>query len=333
MITKKGDSFSEIYYELLMHALNSNCDISNSRVGPVKDLGPAYIEISNADTFRIPLLEKRAFNPFFVLSEFSWIIHGSNKLDPLRYFIKDFGKYSDNGLNLNGAYGYRLRYQNGYDQIERAIEILRSDKNSRRVVLSMWDSNDLGSSSKDIPCNVSIMLKIRNNSLDMTVINRSNDLYYGIPYNIVVFYLLQCYFAKKLEVNIGVQRHYTDSLHLYVSQIDKVKSIVANNNVNDINSVISRFESFDLSDYIMENHEKILERNYMILNSPYKEFFCSFQSNNQKFSIKDSIDLLPKNILGYSGFMWFKEKKNYETSNHYFEQDFKDTSVSLYSDE
>ncbi|WHX25105.1 thymidylate synthase [Virgibacillus halodenitrificans] len=305
MIKVDGNNFSIVYYKLLHLATNFETDITSSRNGPVKDLGTAYFEISNHDEFRIPILRGRAFNPFFALTEFSWLIEGSNMLEPLNYFIKDYFQYSDDGVTLNGAYGHRLRKSHGIDQIDKAIETLTQHSDTRRVVLTMWSANDLGSVSKDIPCNISIMLKVRDNSLDMTVVNRSNDVFLGVPYNVVVFYLLQCFLASKTGLKIGKQKHFTDSLHLYTKHFKRVQRIVDENNKDSINDIINKYENVKISSFINVNHQEVVNREYKSLMNPFKDLFVSHQKFKEIGLKKEVMDLLPDNILGYSGYLWY----------------------------
>ncbi|HFR4149049.1 TPA: thymidylate synthase [Bacillus cereus] len=321
MITITGNNFSEIYLNLLIEAITKKVNITNSRNGPVKDLGPAYFEITNEDLLRLPILQKRALNPFFALTEFSWIISGSNSLIPLNNIINDFDRFSDDGFTLNGAYGHRLRELHGLDQLKKSIKMLQEDQSTRRVVLTMWHIDDLGSNSRDIPCNISIMLKIRNNLLDMTVINRSNDLFLGVPYNVVVFYLLQCYIAKKIGCKVGVQRHFTDSLHLYSQHFEKVQNIIQNNSLERIKYMYENFEKVDLSTYIDENHGYILNGEYEKIKNPYKNFLNSYETYKTNCDYHNAIDLLPKNLLGYSGYLWFSEKNNFKAFENYFSLD------------
>lgn len=312
MLTIVGNNFTEVYYKLLSEVHNSNNNTTDSRNGPVRDLGPAYFEISNKDLFRIPLLEGRGFNPFFALSEYSWLICGSNALEPLNYFIKNYNEFSDDGYTLNGAYGFRLRTLNGEDQLNKAIKVLKEDKSSRRVVLTMWNINDLGSNSKDIPCNVVLMFKIRNNQLDMTVINRSNDVFLGVPYNVLVFYLLQSYIASKVSCKVGFQRHFTDSLHLYSKHFNKVQNILEKNNKKKIDYVYKNFEVVDISSFLKVDHKNIIDHNYNGLFEPYKTFFEIHKKYKlAKLSSNNAIKFLPENLLGYSGYLWFKEKSDF----------------------
>jgi thymidylate synthase len=115
----------------------------------------------------------------------------------------------------------RLRKHFGFDQLERAYLALRANEASRQLVLQIWDPrvdlpNEDGSpSSTDVPCNVVAILKVRNRRLEWTQIMRSNDVFRGLPHNIVQFTSLQEIFAGWLGVELGTYNHISDSLHFY----------------------------------------------------------------------------------------------------------------------
>ncbi|MBD8591215.1 thymidylate synthase [Peribacillus simplex] len=309
MISLSGKNFTLVYFELLTRALESKERFSNSRIGSVKDLGPAFIEIQD-DKFRMPLLKKRNFNPFFALAEFSWFILGSNSLETLQHYINSYDNYSDDGITLNGAYGFRLREKFDVDQVEKAIHILREDKQTRRVVISMWSVEDLGSMSRDIPCNTSVMLKIREGKLDMTVINRSNDLFMGIPYNVTLFFLFQCYMAKQIGCDIGYQRHFTDSLHLYETDLVKVGKIVNDNNVDDLKRMLETIDKVDLKKYVNIEHQHVIQRKYeLIKDNVFNTFFMTYQQYKEKGNLEKAIDFLYESDLGYCGYLWYSEQR------------------------
>jgi len=313
ILTIQGDCLSSIYFELLQRALVNKDNVQQSRNGPVIDLGPAAIEISNRDTFRMPLLEKRYLNPFFALVEFSWFIEGSNLLQPLLYILPHYHIYSDDGITLNGAYGYRLRNE-GPDQIEQAIEELRADPSTRRVVLNTYKTKDLISHSKDVPCNTSIMFKVRDDALDMTVINRSNDLFWGVPYNICVFYLLQCYIAKRLERTVGYQRHFIDSLHLYVNKMTRVEEIIAANSFHKIEQMKEAVPQFDISEYLNVNHSQVTTQKFNELGDPlFRQYFMLHDQIKSGEALNPVVGI-PPNQLGYAAFLWLQGKKGFGTS-------------------
>jgi hypothetical protein len=139
--------------------------------------------------------------------------------------------FSDDGVTLNGAYGHRWRHHFGYDQLIEAVAELEGNPMSRRVVTSMWDPNsDLkNQGSKDLPCNTSIFWRLRNDRLDMTVTNRSNDAVWGCyGANAVHFSFLQEYMASYLGVEVGQYHQVSNSLHIY-PDLPVVKRIMDGN--------------------------------------------------------------------------------------------------------
>lgn len=299
-----ADSFNQLYYQLLESAYYRNIPLSESRVGNVKDLGKTVYQISN-DTFRLCFLKERNFNPFFAFTEASWILEGLNSVEPLQYYIKTYDQFSDDGSTLNGAYGLRLKSYFHIDQIKEAIALLKRDAHSRRVVLTMYSPDDLQKDSKDIPCNTTVYLKIKNNKLDITILNRSNDLYLGVPYNVFVFFILQCYIARQLKCEIGIQTHYTDSLHLYERDFDKVKCILDSNSLQSISDIEQQL-SFDNSQYASVKHTKIISRQFVDLEeNAYKKIFLEY---NLSVKEKESLIPTPENLLQYCVYNWINRK-------------------------
>lgn len=165
-----------------------------------------------------------------------------------------------------------------------------------------------------MPCNISVFLKVRDNKLDITVINRSNDLYLGVPYNAFVFYLLQKYIANEIGIEVGVQRHFTDSLHLYEKDFNNVQNILDSNNTNNISISTKRLQKFNLDRYININHKNILDFNFdNVHNVEIKNFFKSYQVYKESSNFQKAINLLPINILGFIAYQWYRNKKAFST--------------------
>ena len=168
----------------------------------------------------------RNANPFFHYMEAIWMLAGSENVDFPSKFAKQIREYSDDGTTLNGAYGFRWRYH-WDDQIDEVIEMLKTDPNTRRAVLTMWDPQyDLGSSSKDLPCNTHVYFRKVNERLDMTVCNRSNDLVWGmLGANVVHMSILQEYIANATKIEVGTYHQFTNNLHIYEGWEDKFSPI------------------------------------------------------------------------------------------------------------
>lgn len=161
----------------------------------------------------------RNANPFFHYMEAIWMLAGSNAVKFPALFAENIKNYSDDGETLHGAYGYRWA-----PQILDVLRLLREDRTTRRVVLQMWSYGfDLGVKSKDLPCNTHIYFRIQNDALDMTVMNRSNDLVWGmLGANFVHMTILQEWIANAVGVRLGKYYHFTNNLHIYEGWTDKV---------------------------------------------------------------------------------------------------------------
>lgn len=162
-----------------------------------------------------------AMSAAFALAEVFWILSGRNDAGFVNFWNKELPKFSGGTETYHGAYGFRLRKHFGVDQLERAYRSLKSNPESRQVVLQIWDSPadlpdvDGQRVADDVPCNLCSILKIRSGRLDWTQVLRSNDIYRGVPYNFVQFTSLQEILAGWIGVDVGTYTHLSDSLHLY----------------------------------------------------------------------------------------------------------------------
>ena len=221
--------------------------------------------------------------------------------------IHNYGRFSDDGISLNGAYGHRMQVHFELDQLELAINLLNDKPETRRCVITLFAPSDLvNKDSLDVPCNTSVYLKIKNNNLDLTVVNRSNDIYLGIPYNVFVFNVIQKYVAYRLGLQVGIQRHFTDSLHLYVQDLIKVKKIVNSNLSSEIKKWCDELNGTnDLIEGIIESYNEISILNVGDISNSYCrnviEHYLRYKMVGDKSSLKNN---LPNDIFGLSVKLW-----------------------------
>ena len=154
----------------------------------------------------------RDANPFFHFMESLWILNGSNDVKWLAQWLPSIAQFSDDGISFHGAYGLRL-----YPQLPAAIERLRRDPMNTRTVLQIYDwRKDKDYTGLDMPCNCMIFLTVRDGSLQMTVCNRSNDMFLGAyGANAVQFSMLQEYLADKVGVQVGDYVQFSNNMHVY----------------------------------------------------------------------------------------------------------------------
>jgi len=173
------------------------------------------------------IFNRPSASPFFHFWEGIWMLAGRNDLASVTQFVKNMENFSDDGVTLRGAYGHRWRVHWGYDQITKIIALLRTNPNSRRAVLTMWDPdldlNEDESATKDACCNtqcvfgVSLGKRDESNRLNMTIFNRSNDIIWGLMgANAVHMSMLMEYVAAHLGLVVGTMTTVSVNYHAYL---------------------------------------------------------------------------------------------------------------------
>ena len=115
---------------------------------------------------------------FSALGEFIWYMSGSNKLSQIEYYLSKYRDDSEDGETLFGAYGPRLlNYKNNINQIDNIINSLKTNPNTRRAVIQLFDAEDIVNRKKEIPCTCTFQFLIREEKLDLITNMRSNDVF------------------------------------------------------------------------------------------------------------------------------------------------------------
>lgn len=208
------------------HALQQGIELikqfgirSSSRGGDVITIPEPVTTVYTYPNNKVLINSVRDANPFFHLFEALWILAGRADVKFLTEFNGRMAEYSDDGQVFNAPYGYRMR--NGvatyHDQINDVIKLLKNSPDSRQAVIQIWDDNDVVKDTKDKACNMSVVFRIRENSLTMTVYNRSNDMIWGAyGANVVQFSTLQEYVAAHLDVPVGTYYQVSNDYHVYL---------------------------------------------------------------------------------------------------------------------
>lgn len=241
-------SFSDCYPALNKYILKDGLK-TESRLGPTYEILNFKIVISEP-LKRCTVALNRNSNIFFHLAESLWVLCGRNDLEFIEVFNSRFSEFSDDGKILHGAYGKRMRNWNGVngnesvDQLFRITSLLNLDPDLRRSVISLWNpSLDLGNTSKDIPCNTQIVLRVKGNDLHLTIFNRSNDLHWGYIANIFQFSFLGEIISLLINKKCVKQTHFSQSLHIYTEN-NLIREVVE----SDIQS--SFYSKYIPSDFI-----------------------------------------------------------------------------------
>ena len=162
------------------------------RGGSTSELLHATIEVRDSRQ-RWVVSRSPGLSVAFAIVEVIGILNGRHDSAFLNFFNPILPRYAGTEAEYYGAYGFRLRSNLGFDQLERAINALNAKPDGRQVVLQIWDAtldlplDDGEPVNADIPCNICSMLKVRDNRLEWSQIMRSNDIFKGLPYNFIQF--------------------------------------------------------------------------------------------------------------------------------------------------
>ncbi len=212
VVRNVNQAFSEIFWKLK----GLNLAPEQTRNGPAIAFPGLVTTVYKKPIERVLFHAGRDANPVFHLMESIWMLAGRDDVGFLTQFNRRMGSFSDDGKRFNAAYGYRWRTSFGFDQVDSVIKLLRREPNSRQAVVQIWDSSDLLRDTKDKACNTQIVFDIRNGGLNMTVFNRSNDIWWGAyGANAVHFSVLQELVASAVGSPIGEYRQVSNNFHLY----------------------------------------------------------------------------------------------------------------------
>lgn len=169
----------------------------------------------------------RRFNPSYAAGELFWYLAGSDSGEFIKHYAPRYNRFLEDDGKANGAYGARWEEHGG---LQRLVQLLEQDPDTRQAVLSMWGPRDLPSAhahdKRDIPCTLSLQFFVRASTLYCVCTMRSNDVWLGLPNDVFVFCQLQCMIAEYLGLKIGWYRHQVGSIHLYIRNEEKAKPAI-----------------------------------------------------------------------------------------------------------
>jgi len=184
-----------------------------------------------------PLLTTKKVLFSAVVRELLWFLKGSTNInDGLREFTPIWNAWADAFGELGPVYGYQWRkwekfvyddHIKGYrkefiDQIKAAIEMIKYNPSSRRIMVSAWNVADVDKMALP-PCHVLFQFYVVNGRLDCQLYQRSADVALGVPFNIASYSLLLAMVAQECHLVPGVFVHTLGDAHIYANHVDGLK--------------------------------------------------------------------------------------------------------------
>jgi len=205
-----------------------------------------------------------------IIYELLWFLKGDTNIKYLQENnVRIWNEWADANGDLGHIYGYQWRswpnYEGGFiDQISEAIHTLKTNPDSRRIIVSAWNVADIPHMNLP-PCHILFQFYVANNRLSMQLYQRSADIFLGVPFNIASYALLLQMVAQVTGLQAGDFVHTLGDAHIYLNHLDQVKlqlsrdprplpQMKINPDVNDIFKF--EFEDFSLENYNPHPHIK-----------------------------------------------------------------------------
>ncbi len=186
-----------------------------------KELNNYSFVLTNLDNNVINI---RDISKSYICGELLWYALGRNDVDFINKFAGLWGRISDDGKTSYSAYGDIVFSRHGFNQVEKIIQLLCDDPESRRAVINFNVPNENVIKTKDEICTIALQFLIRDGKLNCTGVMRSNDVWYGLPYDVIFFTELTKYIARRLNIPYGTYTHSVISLHAYERNYDDIKT-------------------------------------------------------------------------------------------------------------
>ena len=210
---------SEAYVQLLTEIINSRGEVS-PRGFATREILNVTVTIEDGTEAHVAGTA-RQFARRIAATETIQLLAGISSLEQLNLASNGrFAQFADDG-RLRGAYGPRT-----HAQLSHVIHLLATQPDTRQAHVTIWNGQEQGTASKDVPCTTGFQFLIRDGKLHVRVTMRSSDVFLGIPYDWLMFSRLQMVMAECLNVGVGSYTHVAGSQHLYERDLEQAYNVV-----------------------------------------------------------------------------------------------------------
>ncbi len=256
------------YLELLDHILTHGTDKEDRTGTGTRSVFGYQMRFNLADGF--PLLTTKKLHLKSIIYELLWFLKGDTNVKYLQeHGVRIWNEWADENGDLGHIYGYQWRSWPAYDgtfidQISEAIDQIKNNPSSRRIIVSAWNVADIPS-MKLPPCHAFFQFYVADGRLSLQLYQRSADTFLGVPFNIASYALLLMMVAQVTGLEAGDFVHTLGDTHIYRNHFEqarlqltreprKLPRMIINRDVKSIFDF--KYEDFELVDYDPHPHIK-----------------------------------------------------------------------------
>lgn len=250
------------YLSLLQHILDTGTEKSDrTGTGTISTFGyQMRFDLSKG----FPLVTTKKVHLKSIIYELLWFIKGDTNVKYLQdHGVKIWDEWAREDGSLGPVYGKQWRSWQGadgkiYDQLQDVIHQLKTNPDSRRIIISAWNVADL----KDMalmPCHNMFQFYVANNKLSCQLYQRSADVFLGVPFNIASYALFTMMLAQVCGLEVGDFVHTFGDVHIYSNHLEQVKLQLSRTPFDlptmKINPDKKNIEDFVFEDFTLENYQ------------------------------------------------------------------------------
>lgn len=256
------------YHDLCQHILDHGV-VKEDRTGTGTTSVFGYqMRFNLRDGF--PLITTKKLHIRSIIHELLWFISGETNVRYLQENgVRIWNEWADEDGNLGPVYGAQWRSfprtdGTSVDQLAQVIEAIKTNPDSRRLVVSAWNPGQLEEMALP-PCHLLFQFYVADGKLSCQLYQRSADTFLGVPFNIASYALLTHMVAHVTGLEVGDFVHTLGDAHIYHNHLDQVKLQLSRdtrplpklNILRDVSSIEEfRFEDFEIVDYDPHPHIK-----------------------------------------------------------------------------
>ncbi|HLW62710.1 MAG TPA: thymidylate synthase [Flavobacterium sp.] len=259
------------YLDLVKHVLDNGVQKGDRTGTGTKSVFGHQMRFDLSEGF--PLVTTKTVHLKSIIHELLWFLKGDTNINYLKENgVSIWNAWADKNGDLGPIYGYQWRNWNGeeIDQIKELIETLKSNPNSRRMLISAWNPSVLPDTSISFeenvangkaalpPCHAFFQFYVADGKLSCQLYQRSADIFLGVPFNIASYALLTMMIAQVCDLGYGDFVHTFGDAHIYNNHFEQMElqltrtphplpKMILNPDIKDIFDFT--FEDFTLEDY------------------------------------------------------------------------------------
>ncbi len=210
-----------------------------------------------------PLVTTKKLHLKSIIYELLWFLKGDTNVKYLQdHGVRIWNEWADEDGSLGHIYGYQWRSWPTYDgkfidQIAQAVEDIKHNPDSRRIIVNAWNVADLDNMNLP-PCHMFFQFYVANGRLSLQMYQRSADSFLGVPFNIASYALLLQRMAQVTGLKAGDFIHTLGDAHIYKNHLEQVDLQLTRTprplptmKINpDVKSIFDfKYEDFELENY------------------------------------------------------------------------------------